>query len=291
MTTRAAINLPTRVFNSFHKAKDVLNERAHTFKETTQQAKESLVETTGRAANTVALETDKVVDTAKDSLTATTHKAVDAVTAATNNSVKTLTAQAKDSLEQTLQTTEQLKGQPEGAPAAALSQLRNTTSDAIQTAINSSVNDWLVRHPVVLRLVQVLLWATNHPILSLVILLITIALAWSLIKAVGRLFEIAGLSLLKAPLMLGMALIGASSRTLHKFGGLAIKQLPGAKNAELPVSQYSSYEKDKQQRLAEISIRLEAISQEQNELLQEAAAILAAEEKSNGSMDITSRSL
>lgn len=270
MTTGAEINLPTRVFNSFHKAKDVLNERAQTLKETTQQAKESLVETTGRAANTVALETDKVVDTAKDSLTATTHKAVDAVTAVTSDSVKTLTAQAKGSLEQTLQTTEQLK---------------NTTSDAIQTAINSSVNDWLARHPVALRLVQALLWATNHPILSLVILLITVALAWSLIKAVGRLFEIAGLSLLQAPFMLGMALVGAGSQTLRKFGGLALKQLPSTQDPAL-LSQHSGYEKDKQQRLAEISTRLEVISQEQNELLQEAAAILTTDKTSNGSTDI-----
>ena len=188
------INLPERVLSSFHKTKGFLTERTKALQETTQQAKDSLVETTGKLAKTVNITSDSAVDTAtvtaqqaKDSLTATTHRAVDAVTTVTSDSVKTITEtaqQAKDSLEQTLQTTGQLK---------------NTTSEAIQTAISSSVNDWLVRHPVVLRLVQALLWATNHPILSLIVFLIALALTWSLIKAVGRLFEIAGLSLLKAP--------------------------------------------------------------------------------------------
>lgn len=215
-----------------------------------------------QTANTLK-ETTRQAKEAANTVAITADKAIDAATVSAQHTRDSLTA----TLEQTLQST---------------NELRSTTSDAIQTAINSSVNDWLNSHPVVLRMVQALLWATNHPILSLVIFLISVALAWSLIKALGRLIEIAGLSLLKAPFMLSVGLIGVGSRTLRRFAG-ASKQLPAL--------QLLNYEKDKQQRLAEISTRLEALSQEQNELLQEAATILAAKEVSNGSVNTAPRSL
>ncbi|MBD1896212.1 hypothetical protein [Coleofasciculus sp. FACHB-129] len=150
-------------------------------------------------------------------------------------------------------------------------------SNPIQTAIASSINEWLQAHPSVLRLLQVFIWGTNHPIVSLVILLFVVAIAGSLIKAVGRLIETTSLSILKAPFKLIQLLFGVSFQSISKFGGLAFKQLTGAKNAELPAlpdSNSLSTQQDKQQRLAEISSRLEAIQQEQNELLQEVAAIL-----------------
>lgn len=172
----------------------------------------------------------------KESLAATGENAANIITTAT---------------EQTLQKADQLSG---------------ATSNAIQTAISDSVSEWLQDHPVVLRLVQMLLWATNHPIVSLIIFLFTVAIAWSLIKALGRLIEMAGWSLLKAPFELGQVLIGVSAKSLGKFGGLAVKRAGEAGG-----------EKDKQQRLAEISTRLETIQKEQNELLQEVAAILASD--------------
>lgn len=264
---------------------EILNATVNTLKATTQQAKESLFETTGKVANTVATKTDEAVDTAtvsaqqaNASLTATTHKAVDAVTKVTSDSVKTITATAQQAKSSFGDTIEQTKGSFEQT-FQTTGQLKNTASEAIQTAINSSINDWLTSHPTVFRIVQALIWATNHPILSLLIFLIAVAIAWSLVKAVGRLMEIAGLSLLKAPFMLGMVLIGVSSRTLGKFGG-AVKRLGTTKTADPLVSQHLPYKlihEDKQQRLAEISTRLEAIQNEQNDLLQEVATILASE--------------
>jgi hypothetical protein len=93
--------------------------------------------------------------------------------------------------------------------------------------------------------------------------------------------EILGLSILKAPFKMLQVLLGVSFQSAGKFGSLAVKHLPVAKNAEQPALQNASpqpTQKDKQQRLAEISSRLEAIGLEQNELLQEVAAILASEE-------------
>ncbi|HEY9875891.1 MAG TPA: hypothetical protein V6D12_20840 [Candidatus Obscuribacterales bacterium] len=153
-------------------------------------------------------------------------------------------------------------------------------SDVMQKAIASSVNEWLQVHPSVLRLVQMLLWASNHPIVSLIIFILVVAIAFSLIKAIGRLFEILGLSILKAPFKLVVRLTGFSLKSLGKFGGLFFKKLPVATNAEtaaLPDANSQPIETDKQQRLAEISNRLEAIRQEQNELLQELTALIKSD--------------
>ncbi|MEP0854631.1 hypothetical protein [Trichocoleus sp. DQ-U1] len=153
-------------------------------------------------------------------------------------------------------------------------------SNPIQTAIASSINEWLQAHLSVLRLLQVFIWGTNHPIVSLVILLFAIAIAGSLIKAVGRLIETTSLSILKAPFKLIQLLFGVSFQSISKFGGLAFKQLTGAKNAEIPAlpdSNSPPTQQDKQQRLVEIASRLEAIQKEQNELLQEVATILASD--------------
>lgn len=199
------------------------------------------------------------------SLAANAEQAVNTITTATNKAVHTVNAAAKNSLEQTLQKADQVN---------------NFTSNAMQTAISNSVSEWLQAHPTILRLMQVLIWATNHPLVSLVIFIFVVAIAWSLIKALARLFEQASLSLLQAPLKLVQFLITVSAKFLGKFSGLASNQL-AINNTGTTVSQLSNSileDKNKQQKLAEISTRLKAIQTEQNQLLQEIATILASDE-------------
>lgn len=213
---------------------------------------------------------------AKDSLTEAAHTLKETTNTLTSDSVKTITATAKQAKTSFGETIEQTKGSLE----QTLQTTGSKTSEAIQTAIGSSVSDWLQAHPYVFRLVQLLLWATNHPIVSLVIFLFVVAIAWSTIKAIGRLIETAATSLLQVPFKLSQVLIGIGFQSLGKLSG-TVKQLAGANNAHAPTLQDSSSEiihKDKQQRLAEISTRLEAIQNEQNQLLQEAAALLTSDE-------------
>lgn len=159
--------------------------------------------------------------------------------------------------------------------------ISSKTSDAIQTAIASSSSQWLQDHQPVLHLVQLLIWATDHPIVSIITLVFALTITWILIKAIGRLIETATLSLLQAPLKLSQILLGVSAKSLSNFGGLVAKQFVGAKNTESLILQDSIFQpihQNKQQRLTEISIRLEAIQKEQNELLQEAMAIIVSEQ-------------
>ncbi|MEH1787345.1 hypothetical protein [Nostoc sp.] len=188
------------------------------------------------------------VQLAGESLNTTTDRAIDTVTT---------------SLEQTWQTAEQFK---------------STTSGAVKGAIASSASDWLTQHPIFFRLVQILGWATNHPIISIVILLFAIALIWSIIKAIVRLIETASWSILQVPLKLLQALIKVSFLSLAKVGSFTFQQITGAKQADNIVAlSPESFQANKQQRLAEISQRLEAIQKEQNELLQEAADLITSD--------------
>ncbi|MDF5711678.1 MAG: hypothetical protein PUP90_29370 [Nostoc sp. S4] len=179
------------------------------------------------------------------------------------NTVTTTWEQAKGSLEQSWQTAEQLK---------------STTSGAVQTAINSSINDWLTQHPVVFRLVQILGWAANHPIISLVILVFALALLWSLIRAIVRVIETASWSLLKVPVKLLLALVKVSFVSLTQVSSFAVQRITPTKTTDnLPVLLPENLQKSKQLRLAEISTRLAAIQKEQHELFQEAADLIASD--------------
>ena len=236
MEINIGINLPEGVSQRFQQAKHFVNQSVNSLSQSAHQVGESWKQTATTA-------TDKAIDTVTTSL-----------------------GQAKGSLEQSLQTADQIK---------------STTSSAIETAVASSVNDWLVQHPAIFRLVQILAWATNHPIISLVILLFVIAIAGSIIKAIVRLIETASWSILQVPFKLLVVLSKASFLAFIKIGNLSLKELRGAKtdNTMLALSPatYQAINKDKQQRLAEITARLEDIQKEQKELLEEAAEIIAVD--------------
>lgn len=149
----------------------------------------------------------------------------------------------------------------------------------MEKAIASSASHWLQQHPAVFRLLEILIWMSNHPIISAVIVLFAIALIWQLIKWLGYLIEIGVRSLMQAPIKLVNFLLGLGAKSLSAVGNLALKQLAGTKNTvpALPPATSQPVLPDKKQRLAEISSRLEALQKEQNELLQEVATIMATD--------------
>ncbi|MHC5728695.1 MAG: hypothetical protein ACYTXY_32185 [Nostoc sp.] len=157
-------------------------------------------------------------------------------------------------------------------------QFKTTTSGAVKTALASSVSDWLTQHPLFFRLVQILSWGANHPIISVIILLFALAIVWSIIKAIVRLIETASWSILQVPIKFIQALIKVSFLSLIKVGSFTIQRMTATKTIDnLPVLPPENFQPNKQQRLAEISHRLEAIQKEQYELLQEAADLIASD--------------
>lgn len=202
----------------------------------------------GGSVNSLSNSAQQAGESLKTTATTTTDKAIDTVTT---------------SLEQTWQTADKFK---------------STTSGAVKDAMASSASDWLTQHPIFFRLVQILGWGVNHPIISVVILLFALALIWSIIKAIVRLIETASWSILKVPLKLLQALMKVSFLSLTKVVSFAIQRITGAKTTDnLPTLPPENFQPNKQQRLAEISSRLEAIQKEQHELLKEAADLIATD--------------
>lgn len=170
----------------------------------------------------------------------------------------------------------------------AIAQMTTTTQEAADSLADKAIapiastqatlfQSWLEAHPTVARSLQVLNWATEHLIISVIILLFVLAIAWSLIKSIGRLFENFWLSVLQIPLKLGYFLIRASWRSLHHLSARFILKRP-QKQLErmhvLPVSDLVINSIEPHQRLLEISAKLALLNQEQNELIREATSIL-----------------
>lgn len=161
---------------------------------------------------------------------------------------------------------------------------QNLPQVSVQNAITSSFTDWFEYHPAFLRIIKLFNWSINHPIISFIILIFSLAIFWSLIKAIGRLIESASLSILQIPLKLLQTLIQYSWRSLSKLiNSTDLKfnlQKATNNNSELKLDNNTTYQiicYNKQQRLKDISVRLENIQKEQQELLQEAADILDSE--------------
>ncbi|MEH1923271.1 hypothetical protein [Nostoc sp.] len=212
------------------------------------QSLQNVKDFVGASVNSLSNSAQQVGESLKATATTTTDRAINTVTT---------------SLEQTWQNADKFK---------------STTSGAVKDVMASSVSDWLTQHPIFFRLVQILGWTTNHPIISIVVLLFAIALIWSIIKAIVRLIETASWSILQVPLKLLQALIKVSFLSLVKVGSFTFQQITGAKQADnIPVLPPESFQPNKQQRLVEISQRLEAIQKEQNELFQEAADLITSD--------------
>ncbi|MDJ0732852.1 MAG: hypothetical protein QNJ47_02005 [Nostocaceae cyanobacterium] len=160
--------------------------------------------------------------------------------------------------------------------------IQSTTSTMIETAISDSMNDWLTQHPGLLRLLQICGWAVNHPIISLIIIVFVISILWSIIKNISRLIEAASWSILQTPLKLILAIFKLGFTSSIKVFNVAIKKLKTPKKNQLllalPPANYQMVSISKQKRLADISARLEALQQEQQKLIQEAATILESED-------------
>ncbi len=152
---------------------------------------------------------------------------------------------------------------------------------SVQTVVNSSITDWFEEHPAFLGIIKSFNWAVIHPIISVIIIVFSLAILWTVIKAIGRLIETASLSILKIPLILLGTVIKYCWLWLKKFGKLATDKLKNKKtvnyNSELQLNENTAYQiisYNKRQRLEDISLRLSEIQKEQQELLQEAADIV-----------------
>jgi hypothetical protein len=275
---------PDGVSQVFTKAKDSLNETAgkavNTVTETMGEAVGTVAETASKTANFVTEVTHKTFNSA----TETTQQTKLSVTETTENVVNTV----NETMTQMLTTLGQ-KGEDGRAFLGDRLQTAENFGNSISTKVEDSINTvvarqidavkiWIDAHPALSWATKALLWGINHPILGIVSLILVIFILKQFIKVFGSVIEQALLSLLKAPFLLVQFLF----RLTSKLGKSTENNLNGKQGENevlaLSPSSSASISREHQERLAKILARIEAIRQEQNELLQEVKAILALDE-------------
>lgn len=213
----------------------------------------------------------------------TTNKAVDAVSHSaataketinqtTNSAVNTLNQTTSQAVESVNQATEKAKISLEDSIHKA-GNMSDVASNAIQSAINGTVKDWIDSHPVVF-------WLVSNPWISLVMLLLFIFIIFGLLQALGSFFAKGWLFILQIPVKFMQGVLSLGSKSVSNLGGVVVNSLvsknPKDKNnSALQLRGVESNSLESQERIANILTRLEAIRQEQNQLLQEASAILS----------------
>ncbi|NJL09195.1 MAG: hypothetical protein HC908_00075 [Calothrix sp. SM1_7_51] len=146
-----------------------------------------------------------------------------------------------------------------------------------QNTIAYSINNLLNQYPTVERILNTLAWTTNHPIISVIILIFILAILWSLIKAVGRIIERASWSLLRIPFQLIFSLLKLSFKSFGKVSVFTVKKFTDGKTTDAIAAINQSIIPTKQQRIAEITFRLEELQKEQTLLIKEVSQLIGKE--------------
>ncbi len=263
------VGLSQEVLKNFHQIKDFSTE-------VTRNAVNTVTQSVDRTLNSVS----ETTQNAKTSLTETAAKAVNMFNEATSQTIDTVTKTAEQAQDKITQTA-----------VNALNNVTSTTkntSTGIENSLSTFMNQhlhgvrgWIDSHPVMSWATQVLAWGISHPILSVIIIISSIFIIRQFIKALSQFIQQIFLYILQAPFKLGQLILGLCLKVFGylPFIGNTLKQSEGnvlALNTSIP----ATVSQNNKERLAYILNRLEAIRQEQNQLLQEVTAILASNENS-----------
>lgn len=129
----------------------------------------------------------------------------------------------------------------------------NRVTNGVQDWISSSTEVWLNQHPIVA-------WGVDHPLLSLALGLLALFMSWGLLKAIAQVIERVWLLIFQVPFKLSQWIV-RSLFNWYKTGSS---------------SGTDSREAEPCDRLTAIVNRLDALKQEQDELLKEAKSMLSS---------------
>lgn len=256
-TTNSAVNSVNQATNN---ALDNVAEK-------TEKARISLSEVANQSISRVSETTNKAVDAVSHSA----DKAKETINQTTNSAVNTLNQTTSQAVDSVTQATEKAKASLQDSLDKA-ENISGAASEAIKSAFYTNIKDWMDSHPVIL-------WLVSHPLIALAMLLLSILIILGLFQALGSFFAEGWLSILQIPGKFIQGVFSVGSKSVSNLGGVAVNSLvsrtPGQNNnSALQLRGVESNSLESQERLANILTRLEAIRQEQSQLLQEASAIL-----------------
>ncbi|BAZ78941.1 hypothetical protein PN497_08175 [Sphaerospermopsis kisseleviana CS-549] len=245
----------------------VTDKSLNSFSETAEKTSQSLTETFQGATNTVSNSTGKVINKitetatqAKDALTTTTSSVIDNVNQVKNHAVDSFTESAKQA-----------------------GNLTNSVSSAIENAINNFFNHqwdtmttWIDNHPTISWIMKLLTLAVNHPVITAFMIFLGIYIIWKIFQLFSKILDQGLLFTLKTPLKLIYAMFSFGFKNISKllFSGFKFKKSED-NSLILNNAIADNISLDTKQEITKLLMRLEAVRKEENEILENLTALLA----------------
>jgi len=145
--------------------------------------------------------------------------------------------------------------------------VNDLTRKAIESAIDSTIKNWLNEHPI-------FLWLVSHPIWGLIIFIFVVFLIFGLFEALTTLIKSIWIFIFKIPQKLIKKTVNLTIISCQNIGYQIWP--PNSSQNKLKLTKIGN-KSDRQQRIAEILERLEQLKQEQDRLLTEIAQMLETE--------------
>lgn len=117
---------------------------------------------------------------------------------------------------------------------------------AIQSSIQSLVNSWIVGHPFIY-------WLWQHPIISVVGLLLSVVLLFRLFSAIAKILDLLWIWLLKSPILLIKSLFGSKKPETTAIIRTQNLNLESEKITEI-IQQLELINRQQQQIMADIAV-------------------------------------
>lgn len=162
--------------------------------------------------------------------------------------------------EQVSQGVQGIKGQSSQMMERISTQMHQTVGRGVTGAVTESFQSWLNAHPTID-------WTVNHPLWALGLVLLSVFLFWGLLRAIAQFIEQIWIAILRLPLRLIQWIVGLGKGTYQRLT-TDTREIPAAS------------ETNSEQRLTELLTQLEALQQEEANLLQEIKTLLTAEPNS-----------
>lgn len=265
VTAKAMSNVTYTLENTQNSLKTTTDNAVNSVSGIANQATNSLSE----AANKVGSIANEFSNNTINAVTGTAEKTASSVKNATNQVLNTFAAtgeKAKESVQNTFHSVGNFGN-------SITTKVDNSLSAAINRPLNG-IKVWIDDHPIVAWITNALAWGFHHPIISIISLIVSIFLLKIFIKALSHFLEQAFLALLHAPGNFSKFLFRLIFKPKTNFVATEAKVVEQPEPTVPP----TSISPEHKERVTMILTRIEAIKQEQSELLQELKSILALDE-------------
>lgn len=245
----------------------VTDKSLNSFSETGEKTSQSLTETFQGATNTVSNSTGKVINKitettnqAKDAFTTTTSSVIDNVNQVKNHAVDSFIESAKQA-----------------------GNLTNSVSKAMENAINNFFNHqwdtmttWIDNHPTISWIMKLLTLAVNHPVITAFMIFLVIYIIWKIFQLFSKILDQGLLFTLKTPLKLIYAMFSFGFKKISKLLFSVLKIRKSEDNSLMLNNAIAdNISLDTKQEITKLLMRLEAVRKEENEILENLTALLA----------------